>query len=181
MITLLTPCCRQGNLRKMVDSINFEKIDKWIIIYDISRGRRYTTQFEGHPKIIEVFRDGGISGNPQRNHGIDLVTDGYIYFLDDDNIIHPNFWSIVDQLDNTHFYTFDQLRDNKSEILPGRKCEVNKIDTAMFLVHTNHIKETRWKENLYNADGYFISEVYSNNKHLHKYIPITACYYNFLR
>jgi len=181
MLTIITPCCRQDTLQKVFDTINFEKVDKWIIVYDTSHDRRYTKQFEDHPKIIEVFCGGGISGNPQRNHAIDLVMDGYIYFLDDDNIIHPNFWSIVDQLDNTHFYTFDQLRDNKSEILPGGTCEIARIDTAMFIVHTNHIKGLRWKEHLYTADGYFIKELCSKNAELHKYIPITASYYNKLR
>ncbi len=42
----------------------------------------------------------GVVGNTQRNYGLSFVEDdNYIYFLDDDNIIHPNFWKIAEELE----------------------------------------------------------------------------------
>jgi len=144
MITIITPSYRQGNILKLFESIQFDKIDKWIIVYDTSNNRTYKKLYEDNSKIIETEVNAGISGNPQRNHGIELVNDGFIYFLDDDNIIHPDFWSIVETLDDKYFYTFNQLRDKRGYILHGNIIRLNHIDTAMFLVHKNHIKNTRW-------------------------------------
>jgi hypothetical protein len=110
MLTIITPCCIQLNIQKVFNSIQFDKIEKWIIVYDTSKGRKYNKLYENHPKIIEVECNAGISGNPQRNYGMTLVDDGFIYFLDDDNIVHPDFWSILDSLDPQYFYSFDQHR-----------------------------------------------------------------------
>jgi hypothetical protein len=181
MLTIITPCCRQNNIPKLFNSINFNKIINWIIIYDTSNDRKYNKLYENNPKIMEVECTGGISGNPQRNHGISLVNDGYIYFLDDDNIIHPEFWSIVDKLDNNNFYTFDQARTKGGKILRGNEIGIRRIDTAMFIVHKKHIGNITWKCDLYGADFFFISEININNAGKHTYINKTACYYNYLK
>ena len=179
MLTIITPCSRQNNIQNLYDSIKFDKINKWIIVYDTSKNRSYKKLYKGNPKIIEVGCDDiGISGNSQRNYGMTLVNDGYIYFLDDDNIIHPNFWSIIDSLDNDFFYTFNQLRQDNTFI--GNNIKVGMIDTAMFVVHKNHIKNIKWNVDRYDADGYFISDVFNNNRSKHKFINQIGSYYNFL-
>ena len=180
MLTIITPSCRQELLSKIKESIEFEKIDKWIIVYDTSKDRSYNKIFN-HPKILETFCDhSGVVGHPQRNYGLSLVENGHIYFLDDDNIIHPNFWSIVDKLNGNFFYTFNQLRNKYGNVLKGDNVSVNNIDTAMFIVHKKHIKDIKWHEDRYNADGYFISDIFKANPESHKYINEIACYYNFL-
>lgn len=180
MITIITPCCRQKNIPHLYDSIDFDKIHKWIIIYDTSNDKKYDKIYN-HSKILEVECTGGISGNPQRNYGISLIDDGYIYFLDDDNIIHPNFWEIVPLLDNNCFYTFNQFRTNEiGNVLPGNNVNVDRIDTAMFIVHKKHINDVKWICDKYNADGYFISEINKNNIGAHRYINAICCYYNYL-
>jgi len=180
MLTIITPCCRQSAIPILYNSIRFDKINKWIIVYDTSQNRKYNKIYNDNPQILEVEVNKGISGNPQRNYGISLVDDGFIYFLDDDNIIHPHFWSIIDILDNNKFYTFDQLRTKKCDVLYGNNINVGHIDTAMFLVHRKQIGNIRWIENLYEADGYFITELNNNNKGLHVYINFICCYYNYL-
>jgi hypothetical protein len=180
MLNIITPCSRQHNIEILYDSIDFDKITKWFIVYDTSNGRTYTKMYEGHPKIIETECSGGISGNPQRNFALDLVEDGFVYFLDDDNIIHPNFWSIADSLNEKYFYTFDQLRDKREQILKGDLIERWRIDTAMFIIHKNHIRETKWINDKYDADAFFIIEVSQKNPGCHIYKNITASYYNYI-
>jgi hypothetical protein len=180
MLSIITPCCRPHNLSKLYESIDFGKIDMWIIVYDTSKNRNYEKIYKGHPKIMELECNNGISGNPQRNLGMSLVDDGFIYFLDDDNIIHPEFWSILDSLNEEFFYTFDQLRDNKSEILPGNKVQLYSIDTAMFIVHKKHMKGIYWKNDRYDADGIFITDILNANRSSHLYINKIASYYNYL-
>ena len=180
MLTIITPCHRQNNIPKLFNSINFEKINKWIIIYDTSNDRKYNKLYDNNPIIMEIECNGGISGNPQRNYAINLVNNGYIYFLDDDNIIYPNFWSIIDILDNESFYTFDQLRNKSGEILQSNNIAVNHIDTAMFIVHKKHIGNIEWMCDKYEADGFFICNINENNKGKHIYINSVSCYYNYL-
>lgn len=183
MLYIITPCYRQCNIPRLYESIEFDKIHKWIIIYDTSNDRKYNKLYEHDEKIIEMeCNDEGIYGNPQRNYGMTFVSNGFIYFLDDDNIIHPNFWSIIDLLDNSKFYTFDQLRDIKNEsILHGNNIAIGSIDTAMFIVHTNHIKDIKWKIDEYTADGCFICDILNQNTSSHTYINTVGCYYNFLQ
>jgi len=178
MLTIITPCSRPNNLSKLYDSIHFDKVHKWIIVYDTSKDRAYQKLYEGIPKIQELECNKGISGNPQRNLALTLVDDGFIYFLDDDNIIHPNFWNIYDSFTPDNFYTFDQKRGNN--ILFGNNIKLDQIDTAMFIIHKKHVNNLLWKEDKYNADGIFIVELYNKNKNLHVYINTIACYYNYL-
>lgn len=178
-ITIVTPCYRQKNIPRMFDSILFDRIDKWIIVYDTSKDRKYDKLYPSNPKIVEVTNNLGISGNPQRNYGMSLVDDGFIYFLDDDNIIHPAFWNITRSLNTKYFYTFDQLRDGNT--FYGNTIEVGKIDTAMFIATKEQIGNIKWIEDKYDADGYFISEILKNNKNSHKYINEIGSYYNYLR
>jgi hypothetical protein len=180
MLTIITPCYRQKNIAALYDSIQFDKITKWIIVYDTSNDRKYDKLYENHPKIIELECSGGISGNPQRNYALNIVEDGYVYFLDDDNIIHHNFWSIVDGLDGERFYTFDQLRKKNGEMIHGNNIAFEKIDTAMYIVHRKHIGTIRWRLDIYQADFYFIHDINVNNKGAHMYLNTIGCYYNYL-
>lgn len=177
-LTIITPCCRPKNLIKLKESIKFDLIDKWIIVYDTSKDRRYTMQFQDNSKILELeCNTPGVAGHPQRNYGISHVEDGYIYMLDDDNIIHPDFWKICITFEMPYFYTFD--RTTKWAHF-GNNISIGNIDTAMFCVNKEHIKNIRWQEDKYQADGFFIIDINKANKHLHKYINIIAAYYNFL-
>jgi hypothetical protein len=177
MLTIITPSCRQHLLPKVRESIQLDKIDKWIVVYDTSKNRAYNKIFDD-PKILEVFCDTpGTCGHPQINFGVDLVDSGHIYVLDDDNIVHPNFWTL-DFSDPTQFYTFDQQR-NTRRILLGNRIQVGCIDTAMFVV-PKHMYEP-WIVNKRKADGALICSIYSKHKDHHKYIHTTAAYFNYLR
>ena len=177
-LTIITPCCRPENLIKLKDSIEFNLIDKWIIVYDTSKNRTYTMQFQDHSKILELECNTlGAAGHPQRNYGISHVEDGYIYMLDDDNIVHPDFWKLCVTFEMPYFYTFNRVHKS---ITYGCYLQTGRIDTAMFCVNKEHIRDIRWREDLYEADGHFIMDINKSNANLHKVINKTAAYYNFL-
>ncbi len=186
MLTIITPCYRQENLPIILKSIQLDKIAKWIIVYDTTKNKKYTHCFKGEPKICELDCDqAGIAGNAQRNHGVNFVKKGFIYFLDDDNIIHPHFWDLVDTFDTEHFYTFDQrffvqdpFRTTTNFVFKGAEPVLRKIDTAMFVVPIS--MWTPWRVEIYYADGLFIEDVAKQNPQKHCYIPEVACYYNFI-
>ena len=101
----------------------------WYIIYDTSKGRSYTHQFKGHAKIKEIDYDKeGVCGHPQINHAIDLIEDGFVYIVDDDNVIHPDFWKAYKDLDLDYIYTWDQNRVREKRIAKGGKIQKFLID-----------------------------------------------------
>jgi len=183
-ITIITPCSRIQNLPMLYESIKFDKINKWIIVYDTTVNS-YCHSFIHSEQIIEVDCKSslnGVVGNTQRNYGLSFVEeDNYIYFLDDDNIIHPNFWKIIEELETYTIHTFNQYRDEHGHVLLGNRIEMNYIDTAMYIIHKNMIGDIKWQEDLYQADGKFISDVYSTGKYKHKYFNKYYCYYNYLK
>ena len=185
-ITIITPSIRPDNLLKIKESIQFDYVDQWIIVYDGKKIKENPKLFSSD-KIVEYVHTGdGISGNPQRNFALDQITnlDTYIYFLDDDNIIHPDLYSILNTLDDEKIYTFNQERPPDvfpfTDNLKGNKIELRKIDSAMFLVHFNLCKEIRWHPYKYFSDGIYIVECYSENKDRWVYIDKTLAFYNKL-
>jgi glycosyltransferase involved in cell wall biosynthesis len=165
MISIITPCCRPENLRLLSLSIDFSQIDRWYIIYDTREGRKYTKQFDLNSKVIELECSEGISGNPQRNLGLKLVRDGFVYFLDDDNIIHPEFWKLTKTMDPSKFYTFDQLRpDHLGPVFKGNNPVPCAIDTAMYVCPRKLIGDIIWNNEKWNiADGLFIEDIYKKH------------------
>jgi hypothetical protein len=181
-IVLVTPCCRPHNLARVAETIDFDAIHHWIIVYDTTRST-YDNQFDTNPKVTELRCSGRIYGNPQRNCALDHIqtfanTENIIvYFLDDDNAVHPEFWKIAKSFEPGLFYTWDQKR-TADNVVKGGRCAVNSIDTAMFAVPINMIGNTRWAVDRYEADGIFIREINSWYPDQHTYLPVVACYYN---
>ena len=67
-------------------------------------------------KIKEyVYKGKGISGNPQRNYALSKITNPntLLYYLDDDNIIHPDLYKLLDWIDK------DKLNQNNQPFSDG--------------------------------------------------------------
>lgn len=191
---IVTPCYRPANLDTIYKSINFDLIYRWYIVYDTTRNRTYTRKYPGHPKIIELeSSDVGISGNAQRNAALNIVEDGFVYFLDDDNVVHPDLWAELPKMSCDHYYSWDQLRNpagdhtdwvlfknEKGKILKGDTLQLQRIDTAQVLIPKKFFEGLQWKTDDYKADGILIESVYKKNPAAHIYLPKVLCYYNSL-
>jgi hypothetical protein len=187
MLTLITPCVRPLNLEILRRSIDIDLIDRWIIVHDTTQtGGSFSPVFD-HPKILELGHmspPGTCSGNSQRNVALARVKWGMVYFLDDDNVVHPEFWNLVPRFKEGKFYTFDQQRWDEFVSTPGAVFKgdtprLQKIDTAQYVVDVRMTQP--WKEDDYKADGLFIEDIYLRFHQDHEYIPIVASYYNYLR
>jgi predicted O-methyltransferase YrrM len=175
-ITIITPSYRLDNLSTIKNSINFDYVDQWIIVYDGSKIMDNPRLFS-HDKIKEyIHTSEGISGNPQRNFALDKITntDTFIYYVDDDNIIHPNLYRLLNIIDK-NIYTFNS---NKHK---GNNVSVYNIDTAMCILYYNLCSDIRWRLDKYEADGIYISESYEKNKDKHIYVDNVLSYYNKIR
>ncbi len=196
---LITPCSRINNLSKIKKSIDFKKIKKWIIVYDVNAIKKQKKLFTKSKSINEFFLkdETSVSGNAQRNFALDYLNkkkdkNFYIYFLDDDNILHKNFYKIIEKLNNYNskmIYTFDQLRKQKIfinnsfqyvKILKGNIIKTGYIDIAMFLPNFSLINKIRWLKRKYTADGDYIVKCMKRNKQKHKYLPMVGCHYNYM-
>jgi hypothetical protein len=182
-VTLITPSIRPQNLMKIKDSINFDYINEWIIVYDGSKIKENPKVFaeENNPKIKEYLHEGdGISGNPQRNYALDHIeiADTYLYFLDDDNTIDPDLYRLLNILDDNKMYTFGQKNSLRGEGLQGVDICVHRIDSAMFLIDNKLCNDIRWRKDLYAADGYYIVDCYSRNKDNYIFVDNRLCRYN---
>lgn len=181
MVSIITACSRPQNLKQIYDSIDFSLVYKWYIVYDTSKCRTYELQFATEDKILELTCNiEGFAGHPQINMALDLIKDGFVYVMDDDNIFHKKFWSLLPSLDSEFVYTWDQNRIQEGRILKGGQIEEKKIDASQFIVPRNLIGSTRWVVHKDAGDFRFISQIYKAHKDKFKYIPKVACYHNFI-
>lgn len=213
-LVIITPCSRPQNLGLVLDSIRFQHVVRWIIVHDVT-SRPFDVSaltIPWHPKIAHLTEAGGAFGNPQRNRALDdlfksrarVYAPGiFVYFLDDDNVIHPRFWRILQQARAGYMYSFDSVQpdaaraaqefahvlrgqDQDSTLptnvchLKGNRLEVGQIDTAQVLMDWSLIGALRWECDRYDADGIFLSALYARHAAVHRYVPEGACYYNFL-
>lgn len=181
-LTIITPSYRIDNLLEIKNSINFDYIEEWIIVYDGSKiiDNPKLFQNQENNKIKEYVykcQDRGISGNPQRNYALSKITnqESLLYYLDDNNIVHPNMYKLLNIIDNNKMYTFNQYRRIK-----GNNISIDHIDTSMVIIPYNLCKNVKWMLDKYTADGIYIVECYNNNKSIHIYIDNDLCYYNKL-
>jgi hypothetical protein len=188
-MTIITPSYRAQNMQKIKENLNFNYIDEWIIVYDGSKIKENPCFFD-NVKIKEYIHTGdGIDGNPQRNYGLSKITndDTYIYFLDDDNIVHPNLYKLLDIVEPDKFYTFNQsnlfnpMYKATNNTMRGNRIEVGKIDTAMMLCHYRLVKGITWGNHTIGADGAYIVECHARNRAKHVFIDRVLAQYNVLR
>jgi len=164
-IHIITPCSRPYNLKKLYESIDFSC--EWWIIFDSK-----TFQFQDFkPKDgIEVEINygaiaGGVAGKNQINFALDRITSGWVYVLDDDNLLHPDLPKFLETFDDKKYQglIFSQevskgvFRHNHSG-----NIKVCQIDQAQFLLKRSLIGDHRYL-NSYEADGMFISKLYREN------------------
>lgn len=156
-INIITPCSRPENLISIGLSINIPLDNfRWIVVFDadevpdlsVSKENFKNTEFYAHKN------PNGCSGNSQRNFALDLVKDGYVYFQDDDTLMHKDFWESVKEL-NADLISFNQVFPNGTTRIKGGRIEVGHIDSHNFLLKKSIIGDTRWEIDKYVADGIF--------------------------
>ena len=169
---IITPSIRPENLLKIEKKLDFSFIEKWVIIYDGKKINENPRLFESNMKIVElIYTDlNSISGNAQRNFGLDFIKgeNNYVYFLDDDNMVNEELYKLLGNVEDDRIYSFGQKRDANVfpyvDVLKGDVLEVYRIDSGMVLIDNKLIGDTRWKLDKYNADGHFIKECFMKNE-----------------
>ncbi len=173
-LTIITACSRPNNLKKIKESINVKC--EWIIVYDSSDPIK---NFE-EKWITEINIKGGVVGAKQKNFGLDYAfSTDYVYFLDDDNLLHSDFYKLLEIVKKERYlgYIFAQ---NLGETirLPGI-IKVCHVDLAQYLLRRDLIGDVRFNQS-YECDGHLIEEIYRNNSDKILLLKDTYSYYNRL-
>lgn len=191
-LILVTPCSRPGNLSEMYFNQIARYRPTWIICHDAELGSRPTFQAVNKinsPYLVELYNKGGVSGNLQRNTCLDYVKEknisGWLYFLDDDNILHPDFMIglMMLQVQNPKAKGFifgQNLPDGTVRINTKENIKVCHIDQAQYCLHTDLIGDNRFIQK-YEADGILIESLYNENREKFVISDRLLCYYNYLR
>jgi predicted O-methyltransferase YrrM len=176
-LTLITPSIRPENLSAIQKTLNFDYIDEWIIVYDGKKITENPCVFKNeNNKIKEYLYEGeGICGNPQRNYGLSKITneDTFLYFLDDDNTVHPDLYKLLNFAHGDKMYSF-----NQEGRLKGDNLYVGSVDTAMMVIDYKLCKHLFWHNNANEADGFYINQCWTASKNNYIYVDNDLCFYN---
>jgi len=111
-------------------------------------------------------------------------TKSYLYFLDDDNILHPELVRFIDEteLDGSAYVFHQAFRDNRVRLRAKLdNIKVGGIDSAMALVPKEMMTDVWWQLYNYCADGVFFETIYNKFPERFKLIDKVMSYYNYLR
>ncbi|WP_343302861.1 hypothetical protein AAHN97_15045 [Chitinophaga niabensis] len=200
-LNIITPVTRPQNLPAIRESIR-QQLGKgidiaWWVIFDSTcpmPADGWKDQLDEVENQVQATIT-GIAGHCHRNtflmqqelrariESLNVLKE-WIYCIDDDNILHPDLvpW-LVNKKAELGIYgmvAFDQVLKTGELRLKAGKIAPNHIDTAQFMWRGLRSQGVRFREDLYNADGYFAMEICQ--PHIEELIvnqPL--CYYNYLR
>lgn len=198
MINLVTAVSRPENLRRIHRSIcaslaRSSLNAKWILVTDgpgVIPPKTEALLKEGPFEVVNIIHLGGACsyGINQKNAGLDSLTDGYFHCIDDDNIVHPDFFPGIERAIRANprqrAFVFGQKRwDNiKSLTASADRMVYGKVDNTMFVVHTSLIGAHRYDLSRSGREDFlFFRNLYDLHRDEFVFIPDTLAYYNFIR
>jgi hypothetical protein len=182
-LIIVTPCSRPEELGKLNRSITFPCT--WIVVFDATEP--LATVENSAADVILLASPGGVAGKHQVNTALDYCRahglTGFVYVLDDDNVIHEDFYDVISAAigSGRKGYIFQQ------EIAPGcvrnvspDEVKATRIDQAQFLIHTDLMRHRSYQQH-HDADGYLIESLFEEYAEDFEFVHKTIAYYNRLR
>lgn len=181
-VFIVTPSRRPFNLEFIAETVPQEC--EWVVVFDKTVKNEHIVE---NATVIKSQKT-GFWGNPNRNIGLEHIKNklnpsdnDWVYILDDDNVIHPDWWSNIQSHLNTDasIITWGQVwANNEPRTAPTDTPKIATIDTSQYMVRWDVAKNLRF-EPTYEADGIYAEEAskLGSVKKLDQYLG----YYNFLR
>ena len=196
-LNIITRCSRIQNLNSVKKSIfTTDKFSiTWYVMFDTTILKDIDSKIlneiqESGGKSYFINSIPGDTGHQMINKAISEIQDGFVYVLDDDNIIHEDFYeSLYESITNNpekEGFVFHQRVDGKDftgleiRTVNSDSVKVTKIDMAQFVATRSIIGDIRIVPMKYIGDGIFIEEVYNLNPEKFIFIDKVLCYYNYL-
>lgn len=199
-ISVITRCTRQHNLKTVKDSV-FNNVPKnvkidWHVIFDVNTLKDIDAEILGNLKDNNTtyhFERGDKQGMlyPQSSKLIEKLKTTWVYFLDDDNIMHPEFYKVISNKikDNPEkmVHVVSQTVDGKDfsglkfRIAAPQYVKRSGIDLAQYIVHSDVYNKFGYKfQPDYCADGILIEQVKKDHPEWFTYTIEELSYYNAL-
>lgn len=186
---LLTRCTKLSNLRTIRDTIFPSSLDvTWHIIFNTSIVKSFDdvliNELKQLPTKIYYAESNGVDYlYPQLSDIIDTINEGFIGILDDDNILHPNFYTSIEKTiqenPNKKAFVYKQYIKDKIRNIGPQYMKIQGINSAQYIIEANLYKTKRYKEG-YDADSEFIESFYKQHADEFHFIDEALCYYNYL-
>lgn len=150
-LSIITPCSRPYNLPTIYASISGMQSDnvEWIVVFDGDSIDERIRMYEKNVPIILLNchrEDGDNYASRQRNLGIDVATGDYLYFLDDDNVVHRRLYDkLCDFATGDNIIIFNQFtfKGGRKKPINIKSFKPGQLDTGQFLVPRKY--KTRWR------------------------------------
>jgi len=188
-LSIITPCTRPMNLPAMYRSIlemGSNEVE-WIIVYDSDSIDSRIKLYEDFVPIKLVHQKGGYAyGSDQRNKGLELAEGKWIYYLDDDNLVHSKLLEKIETYGDENtiliFNQFSASRKRRIKKFDIKYIKPAYIDTAQIVVPSKY-KHIKWENERLYAEEYdylknLIQEAGEENI---KWVDRVFSYRNYLR
>lgn len=197
-LNIITRCTRTQNLNSVSKSIfnksNFQII--WHVAFDTHVLKDIDAEI-----LSDIQSNGGLCyfikgidgdfGHDIINQILSQIDDGFVFVLDDDNIIHEDFYEELYRsiISNPHKlgFVYNQRIDGKDftgqeiRYCDPSKMKVSQVDMAQVVLHITLIANIRLCNMNYIADSIFIEKVYNSLPDSFLFINKILCYYNYLK
>lgn len=156
-----TACSRPENLDRVAASLALwgQADYTWHIRFDIERRH--------------------VGGQRLKNELLNDVSEGWVWFLDDDTLAHPKLYRTLEQKSRGYdaIVVSQRRRERANLIAAEENVRVNEIDIGQAIIRRSLIGEDRIPET-YAGDGLFLEEVLPFGKVL--YLPEVLSFHNAL-
>ena len=188
---VVTRCSRVSNLLTLLDTVYSSGVSvSWHIVFDTKHVKDIEVSLLA--RLYEVganlyFREGDGWGLSNLNDILKALPNGYVSHLDDDNLIHPEYYKVLTKAIKNNpkkkVFCYGQLVDVISRYNRDASPEntvVGGIDLAQYTVHTDVYKTMSYGSG-YTADGEFIEAYHKSNPEEFVFINEVISYYNYLQ
>lgn len=200
-IHIITRSTRLQNLRTVKESV-FKNIPQdmeieWHVVFDTATLKDIDAELLSDLKDDSTnyyFEKGDAVGMlyPQCSNIISKLNGGWVYFVDDDNIVHDKFYEYVLKTvtasPDKKVHVVSQSVDGKDftrlnyRMANSQYMKVGEVDLAQYIVSIDVYNEYGYKfQPDYCADGILISKVHIDHPEWFTFTPTTLSHYNYLQ
>jgi hypothetical protein len=183
-----------GSRLNLLNSVNesLSLLEDFEVLWYLVLDSRYIQENQINPNYnylthLGSVDNGDFGGAYQKNHALDQINDGWVYFLDDDNTIHPAFGPILSNAikDNpaANCFVFDQELPNLSirRVPDPYTVRIAGIDLAQYVFKRSIIGDSKFPLGTRACDYYFYNSIRDKDDCVIIRIPVVCTYYNFLK
>jgi hypothetical protein len=125
-----------------------------------------------------------VAGKGQINHALDDIHRGWVWVLDDDNEVHPQFAATLGEMIQSHpgakAFVFPQITNAGVRAVGPQLVRECSIDQAQFVLRRDFIGTRRYPLR-YTGDGAFVEALHAAEPQAFRFCPTPAVFYNALR